>query len=171
MECSIWRERVLQNTFLSVRLPPSTFRRAGRPQFVQRALPTHVFACSPPPFSDPPARSAARPPRSPRGRSGSTHRARVDPGLFPARIPRLGACPRGSRATRGCRSRRCARDRRTAARAAASPRAPRALPEPSTARYARPRGSKMRKRPLGKTNNTRFTRKNEKLANALRRRR
>ena len=171
MSAGIWRERVLQNTFFVGSLTPLHIPPRGRPQFVQRALPTHVFACSPPPFSDPPARSAARPPRSPRRRSGSTHRARVDLGLFPARIPRLGACPRGSRATRGCRSRRCARDRHTVARAAASPRAPRALPEPSTARYARPRGSKNAKTPLGKTNNTRFTRKNEKLANALRRRR
>jgi hypothetical protein len=165
-----WHERVgtrVQNyaenagtrfrrTLLSVRSPPP-LPHCGRPQIVPRALPTHVFACSPLPFSNPPALSPARQPRAPRGRSRSTPRARVDPRLFPARIPRLGACPRGSRrATRGCRSRRCARDRRPAARAATSPRALRARPEPSTARYAHPPAVQKAKTPLGKTNNTRF---------------
>lgn len=168
-----WHERVetrVQNFFFLAELRGNafserfcrsparfTFRRAGRPQIVPRALPTHVFACSPLPFSNPPALSPARQPRAPRGRSRSTPRARVDPRLFPARIPRLGACPRGSRrATRGCRSRRCARDRRPAARAATSLRALRARPEPSTARYAHPPAVQKAKTPLGKTNNTRF---------------
>ena len=154
----ITRERVFAERFcVGSLIPRFTFRRAGRPQIVPRALPTHVFACSPLPFSNPPALSPARQPRAPRGRSRSTPRARVDPRLFPARIPRLGACPRGSRrATRGCRSRRCARDRRPAARAATSLRALRARPEPSTARYAHPPAVQKAKTPLGKTNNTRF---------------
>ena len=152
------RGNAFQNAFASVRSPPPLhIPPRGRPQIVPRALPTHVFACSPLPFSNPPALSPARQPRAPRGRSRSTPRARVDPRLFPARIPRLGACPRGSRrATRGCRSRRCARDRRPAARAATSPRALRARPEPSTARYAHPPAVQKAKTPLGKTNNTRF---------------